>query len=263
MSQLPYALWLTVSPYLKKFDQRLLCHLSKRISVSRWEYMQSVDEPCCLENAISLLHEYLAGYYGHRRQQVHLVGHGLSGIVGWLYTQRHPEHVKSLTLLSVGANPAVNWHAHYYALRQLLPCSREIVLAQMVRLLFGDRGCDITRALVRLLAQDLDSGLALHSLAEAERNKCLATMEVSNATPIDRSKLDQELKQILADGYAVNLGDNEPDIAAVSVPVFGHAGRVVLTLSVFGMLSRFDSSFVERARNELCAVAAQVSEHLD
>ena len=88
-------------------------------------------------------------------------------------------------------------------------------------------------------------------------------MEVSNATPIDRVKLDQELKEILADGYAVNLGDNEPDIAAVSVPVFGHAGRVVLTLSVFGMLSRFDPSFVERARSELGTVAAQVSEHLD
>lgn len=171
MSQLPFALWLTVSPYLKKFDQRLLCHLSKRISISRWEYIQSVDEPCCLEIAVGLLHEYLSGYYGHRKQQVHLVGHGLSGVVGWIYAQRYPEYVKSLTLLSVGVNPAVNWHAHYYALRQLLPCSREMVLAQMVRLLFGDRSCDITRALMGLLAQDLDSGLALHSLINCQKVK--------------------------------------------------------------------------------------------
>ncbi|MCJ8309769.1 MAG: IclR family transcriptional regulator [Rhizobiaceae bacterium] len=113
------------------------------------------------------------------------------------------------------------------------------------------------------LVRSAQGKLWLAHMTEAERNKCLATMEVSNATPIDRVKLDQELKEILADGYAVNLGDNEPDIAAVSVPVFGHAGRVVLTLSVFGMLSRFDPSFVERARSELGTVAAQVSEHLD
>ncbi|MBT9317844.1 alpha/beta fold hydrolase [Leptothoe spongobia] len=169
MSQLPSALWLTVSPYLKKFDQRLLCHLSKRVSVARWEYMQSIDEPCCLDVVIDLLHEYLQGYYGHANQRVHLVGHGLSGIVGWLYTQRYPQHVRSLTLLSVGVNPSINWHAHYYALRQLLPCSREIVLAQMVRMLFGSRSCDITRALIHMLAQDLDSGLALHSLVDCQK----------------------------------------------------------------------------------------------
>ncbi|MBE9066220.1 alpha/beta hydrolase [Leptolyngbya cf. ectocarpi LEGE 11479] len=167
MSQLPSVLWLTVSPHLKRFDQRLLCDLSKRLSVSRWEYLQTVDEPCCLEVAIDLLHEYL----NSGNPPVHLVGHGLSGIVGWLYAQRYPENVKSLTLLSVGVNPAVNWHAHYYALRQLLPCSREIVLAQMVRMLFGPRSCEITRALIQVLAQDLDSGLALHSLVDCQQIK--------------------------------------------------------------------------------------------
>jgi pimeloyl-ACP methyl ester carboxylesterase len=164
MSHLPSALWLTVSPNLKKFDQRLLCSLSKRVSIMRWEYMQTEDEPCSLEVAINLLYEYLHGHFVHTHKPVHLIGHGLSGIVGWLYAQRHPEHVRSLTLLSVGANPAVNWHIHYYALRQLLPCSREMVLVQMVRMLFGPRSYDITRLLVQMLAQDLDTGLALHSL---------------------------------------------------------------------------------------------------
>ncbi|MGD1852839.1 MAG: alpha/beta fold hydrolase [Leptolyngbyaceae cyanobacterium] len=161
MSQLPSILWLTVSPHLKKFDQRLLCQLSKRRSVSRWEYLQSMDEPCCLDVAVQLLHDYLTEHRG----RVHLVGHGLSGIVGWLYAQRYPQQVRSLSLLSVSVNPGVNWHAHYYALRQLLPCSRNVVLAQMVRMLFGPRSNDITRALVHILAQDLDQGLALHSLA--------------------------------------------------------------------------------------------------
>ncbi|MEA5464575.1 alpha/beta fold hydrolase [Leptothoe sp. PORK10 BA2] len=169
MSRYPAALWLTVSPSLKKFDQRLLSNLSKRILVARWEYIQTVDEPCCLEVVIRLLHDYLQGCDG--LEPVHLVGHGLSGIVGWLYAQRYPQYVRSLTLLSVGVNPAVNWHAHYYALRQLLPCSREIVLAQMVRMLFGSRSCDITRALVQVLAQDLDAGFALHSLVNCQAIK--------------------------------------------------------------------------------------------
>ncbi|MEO0868839.1 MAG: alpha/beta hydrolase [Cyanobacteria bacterium J06642_11] len=155
-----------MSPHLKRFDQRLLCCLSKRVSVMRWEYLQTEDEACSLDVAIHLLHEYLQGHFEHTQKSVHLIGHGLSGIVGWLYAQQYPEHVRSLTLLSVGANPAINWHAHYYALRQLLPCSREVVLAQMVRMLFGARSHDITRSLVHLLAQDLDTGLALHSLLE-------------------------------------------------------------------------------------------------
>lgn len=171
MSHLPSALWLTVSPHLKRFDQRLLSCLSKRVSVMRWEYMQTEDEPCSLDVAINLLYEYLQGHFAHTRQSTHLIGHGLSGIVGWLYAQRYPEHVRSLTLLSVGANPAVNWHAHYYALRQLLPCSRDVVLAQIVRMLFGARSHDITRSLVQLLAQDLDTGLALHSLVDNQEIK--------------------------------------------------------------------------------------------
>lgn len=168
MSHLPSALWLTVSPNLKRFDQRLLCRLSKRVSIARWEYIQTVDEPCCLEVVIDLLHEYLYKNLTETNKPVDMIGHGLSGIVGWLYAQRYPEHVRSLTLLSVGANPAVNWHAHYYALRQLLPCSREIILAQMARMLFGPRSCDITRVLVQMLAQDLDLGLALHSLVNCQ-----------------------------------------------------------------------------------------------
>ncbi|MEM6255398.1 MAG: alpha/beta hydrolase [Cyanobacteria bacterium P01_D01_bin.156] len=171
MSHLPHALWLTVSPQLKRFDQRLLCCLSKRVSVMRWEYIQTEDEPCSLDVAINLLYDYLQGHFAHTHKSVHLIGHGLSGIVGWLYAQQYPEHVKSLTLLSVGANPAVNWHAHYYALRQLLPCSREVVLAQMVRILFGPRSHGITRSLVHMLAQDLDTGLALHSLLDRQSVK--------------------------------------------------------------------------------------------
>ncbi len=154
-------LWLSVSPHLKCFDQRLLSQLVKRTIIQRWEYSQTLDEPCSIDAVVDALHDYLS----QRDRQIHLIGHGVSGIVGLIYARRHPERVASLTLLSVGALPAVNWQAHYYALRQLLPCSREIILGQMTRLLFGQQSIGFTKALAQLLARDLDSNLTLHSLA--------------------------------------------------------------------------------------------------
>jgi pimeloyl-ACP methyl ester carboxylesterase len=162
MNQKPSALWISMSASLKCFDQRLLARLVKAATIQRWEYCQTLDEPCCIDAVVDALHEYL----GDRNYKTHLLGHGVSGIVALLYARRHPEKVASLTLLSVGALPAVNWQAHYYALRQLLPCSREIILAQMTRLLFGSsQTVQFAQTLTHLLARDLDSNLTLHSLA--------------------------------------------------------------------------------------------------
>jgi len=162
-------LWLTVSPHLKCFDQRLLSSLAKNGTVRRWEYCQTVDEPCSVDAVVASLHEYLQAKasveVGESLRQVHLVGHGVSGVVGLLYARRYPQYVASLTLLSVGASPAVNWQAHYYALRKFLPCSREVILGQMTRLLFGQQPARFVTALAKLLARDLDSNLTLHSLA--------------------------------------------------------------------------------------------------
>lgn len=154
------ALWLSVSPSLDRFDQRLIRHLTRQGSLHHWEYHQTPDEPCCLETAIVLLHDFLKQHH----RPVHLLGHGISGVVGLLYAQKHPERVRSLTLLSVGANPAISWHTHYYALRNLLPCSRDMILAQMIQTLFGPQGNAMTTALVALLQQDLDYSLTPHSL---------------------------------------------------------------------------------------------------
>lgn len=171
-NQRPDALWLSVSPHLKGFDQRLLSRLTEVAVVRRWEYCQTVDEPCCVESVVESLHEYLtlraaeaAGNFSKDQRPIHLLGHGVSGIVGLLYARQYPQHVASLTLLSVGSQPAVNWQAHYYALRQLLPCRREMILAHIARLLFGESPIRFAKALATLLARDLDSNLTLHSLA--------------------------------------------------------------------------------------------------
>ncbi|MEM8637926.1 MAG: alpha/beta hydrolase [Cyanobacteria bacterium P01_G01_bin.54] len=160
------ALWLNLSPRLKRFNLRLLQQLQTHPSVATsligcWDYHQTLDEPCCFEAALTLLHEAIRS--GDR--PLHLLGHGSSAGLALRYAQRYPQWVRSLTLLSVGSEPTQSWHDHYYALRQLLPCSRSMILAQMVRSLFGQQGPSLTKTFIKILATDLDSALAPHSLA--------------------------------------------------------------------------------------------------
>jgi pimeloyl-ACP methyl ester carboxylesterase len=160
MSHLPDALWLNVSPDLQRFDRPLLKHLSKHISIAQWEYCQTLDEPLSLEIALVLLHDYLK----HCDHPLHLLGHSTGGLLGLLYARRYPNRVRSLTLLSVGVHPAVDWQAHYYAQLQFLPCSRETLLTQMVYNLFGHQSCATTRELINILECDLSRSLSPHTL---------------------------------------------------------------------------------------------------
>jgi pimeloyl-ACP methyl ester carboxylesterase len=163
MSQLPDALWINVSPPLQGFDRPLLKALSQHISIAQWEYAQTPDEPNSLETALVLLHDYLK----HHNRPIHLLGHSTGGLLGLLYARQHPERVRSLTLLSVGANPAVDWQAHYYTQRRLLPCDQQTILRQMVYGLLGYPPKDTTKTLIKLLEQDLYQSLSPHSLVRS------------------------------------------------------------------------------------------------
>jgi pimeloyl-ACP methyl ester carboxylesterase len=130
--------------------------------VAEWQYYQTPDEPSSLEVALTLLHDYLKC----QDHPVHLLGHGNGGLVSLLYAFRHPERVKSLTLLSVGVYPAVDWKAHYYVQLNLLLCSRETLLTQMVYSLLGRQSRPLTRNYRKLLEDDLLLSLSPHSLFE-------------------------------------------------------------------------------------------------
>ncbi|XPM52960.2 MAG: alpha/beta fold hydrolase [Leptolyngbya sp. IPPAS B-1204] len=160
MSNFPQVLWLNVSPSLQRFHQPLLRHLSSQFTVACWDYCQTPDEACSLETAITLLHDYLKIC----DQPLHLIGHGTGGLLALLYSRRYPDYVKTLSLLSVGVHPAVDWQAHYYVHRQLLSCKQEAILAQMTPYLFGEQTQLSTRRLVRVLKRDLENSLSPHSL---------------------------------------------------------------------------------------------------
>ncbi|MGH6760751.1 MAG: IclR family transcriptional regulator [Phyllobacterium sp.] len=67
----------------------------------------------------------------------------------------------------------------------------------------------------------------------------------------DISHLQDELVEIRRTGLAGNRGENEPDIGALAMPVFDRGGRMIFSISAFGMLSRFDAALIARAKDSL------------
>jgi pimeloyl-ACP methyl ester carboxylesterase len=153
-------IWLNTNPSFQRFDKPLTDYLSKHIPIAQWHYYQTQDEPCSLDVALILLHDYLK----YSSRSIHLIGHSTGGLLGILYAQKYPERVKSLTVLGVGVNPAVDWQAHYYALREILPCSREMILMQMVHNLFGCQSRERANSLSNILEKDLNTSPSPHSL---------------------------------------------------------------------------------------------------
>lgn len=160
MSQFPDALWLNVSPSVQVFARPLLKALSRHLTVGQWEYSQTPDEPMSIESALELLDDYLTE--GDR--PIHLLGHGTGGLLGLLYARRHPERVRSLTLLSVGAEPAVDWQTYYYSQLQCLPYSRQAILTRTVQEIFGCQSPTIVQQIRRRLDRALSQSLSLHTL---------------------------------------------------------------------------------------------------
>lgn len=158
MSPEPDAIWLNTSPSLLCFAQPLLRELSRDVTIARWEYSQTQDEASSLDVAILLLDNYLQSI----NQPVHLIGHSTGGLLGLLYTRRYPEKVKSLTLLAVGADAALDWQAHYYA--HLPYLSRQKILNAMVYNLFGYQNEKTVKRLERILEEDKNCSLSPHSL---------------------------------------------------------------------------------------------------
>ena len=76
-------IWISASPSLKYFHRRLLNSLSKVVEIELWEYYQTLDESSSIDSAINLLHQYLA----QTNCPVHLIGHGIGGIIALGYAR--------------------------------------------------------------------------------------------------------------------------------------------------------------------------------
>ncbi len=104
--------------------------------------------------------------------------------------------------------------------------------------------------------------LWLAEMTRSERERRLNSLQPMGSVPPDIQELHEEVRKIRKEGFALNLGDNEPDIAAVSVPVRDRDGRMRLSLSAFGLLSRFDEDFVSGCKPVLLSAAAMIGKGL-
>lgn len=68
------------------------------------------------------------------------------------------------TLLAFAEQPAMTWQTHYYVQRHLMSCSRQQVLAFMVRSLFGGDPPYPPKVLVKALDRDLSEAPSHYSL---------------------------------------------------------------------------------------------------
>ncbi|MEO0969358.1 MAG: alpha/beta hydrolase [Cyanobacteria bacterium J06639_18] len=158
------AVWVNASPSLKYFDLPLQQYLGKYFQIASWEYIQNnFDESSCIQKAVDLLYDFFLNSKVH---QVHLIGHGVSGVIALLFAQRYPWRISSLTLLAVAPQPAITWHTHYYTQRRLfVNISRQKVLLNIARSLFGShRIPHPLHSLINALNHDLDTSPCMHSL---------------------------------------------------------------------------------------------------
>lgn len=187
------ALWINANPSFKHFDNRIVRYLSRQIPIACWQYSQEPDEASSIDTALELLHDYLKS----KSQPVNLIGHGTGGLLGLLYARKYPHRVKSLALLGVGCSPAVDWQIHYYQMRKLLPCSQEMLLARMVRMMFGYQSRTNVLGLIKILKQDLYTAPTTHSLYKLDRIDCggvsmpMAVCGSENDGIVDRPALDR------------------------------------------------------------------------
>jgi pimeloyl-ACP methyl ester carboxylesterase len=163
MTHLSKFLWVSASPSLKYFHRRLINHLSQVVKVELWEYHQTLDESSSIDGAVKLLHDYIADL----AEPVHLIGHGIGGTIALVYARLYPNHIASLTLLSVAVRPGINWHSYYYDRLWSSPDNRSHILNSISTDLFPANSARHVCDLVDRMERDLVESPSSHSLFQS------------------------------------------------------------------------------------------------
>jgi len=105
------------------------------------------------------------------------------------------------------------------------------------------------------------TGKALLAFGEAHlpggRLKAYTPRTITN-----RRDLEQELERACRDGYAMSVGEREPDLNAVAAPAFDRDGRLAAIVGVQGPESRFGDKAMHFAVAPLLAATAGISSSL-
>jgi DNA-binding IclR family transcriptional regulator len=73
-----------------------------------------------------------------------------------------------------------------------------------------------------------------------------------------REPADKNAKAVRGRGYSISLGERDPQVAAVSVPVFDLGGELRGALAISGLIGRFKEKARQSAVTELAAAAKRL-----
>lgn len=144
-------LWISTNPSLQCFHRRILGVLDQEFPLKYWEYSQTPDEPGSLEAALRLLHEFAQT----SDRPLHIIGHGLGGVLALNYARRYPSRVASVVLISVAAQPAITWQTYYYQQLSNIYCRRDAVLKLVAGWISGIACPQYVQHLAERLDRDL------------------------------------------------------------------------------------------------------------
>lgn len=63
----------------------------------------------------------------------------------------------------------------------------------------------------------------------------------TSKTIVDPKKIEKELAKVRAQGYAINRGETELEVAAIAAPIFNFENRVESALAIVGPVQRFSA----------------------
>ena len=158
-------LWIDLQPSLYCLFERTAQSLSQQFEVKRWSFEHDLDESCDIEIVHSLLKQTISNY----SDPVHLVGHGISGTIAYLYAQKYPEYILSASVLSVDTRSMNQWTSHYQRMRSQLPCSRYHILSHLSSLIVNNDTEQVRNIVTRLLARCLDNDFVYGSIIKSQR----------------------------------------------------------------------------------------------
>ncbi len=144
-------LWISTSPSLQCFHRRLIGLLDQEFPLKYWEYSQTPDGPGSLAEALNLLHDFVQT----SAQPLHIIGHGLGGVLALHYARRYPGRVASVVLISVAAQPAITWQTYYYQQLSTICYQRDVVLQLVAGWISGIYCPRYVQNLANRLDQDL------------------------------------------------------------------------------------------------------------
>ena len=158
-------LWIDLQPSLYCLFKRTAQSLGQHFEVKRWSFEHDLDESC----DVDIVHLLLRKTIANSSNPVHLIGHGISGTIAYLYAQKYPTNISSVSVLSVDTHSMNQWTSHYQNMRIQLPCSRFHILSHLSSLLV-DRDSERIRDIVtRLLARCLDNDFVYGSIIKSQR----------------------------------------------------------------------------------------------